>query len=142
MLNVHHVDPPRPVPAWIHTIIITYLGRILCMRASSPPKYQSNEESSQDAPRSADGSEICLPVLSCNKPHSSCAFPSKITLLSAQLQSIVKKINDDEYEAEVKQQWKLAARILDRMFFIIYLLLIIVTLSTMVFLYPLTKRSD
>ena len=35
VLNIHHRSPKRPVPRWLHTTILCYLSRVVCVRTQA-----------------------------------------------------------------------------------------------------------
>ncbi|VEL25642.1 unnamed protein product [Protopolystoma xenopodis] len=74
------------------------------------------------------------------------SYQSNLDLIIAELQSITKKIREDEEEGLVAKEWKFAARVIDRFCLIVFSLInLITTFSTLVLapnIGPLFRVTD
>jgi len=50
VLNLHHRDNERPVPAWVHTLVLDYLAGLLCvhqLRRRQKVEHAINQQTMQ-----------------------------------------------------------------------------------------------
>lgn len=133
ILNLHHITD-RPVPRWVRKLVLVYLGRILgfCrddvlhFLNSHPTSYQpatpkSNHRNKGD---------------SLNNIHSNGVRKESDINAQPLLDSNEKQIQLEDAKNDHIKEWKLVAEVLDRLFFWLFLLAILVT--TLILFHPLT----
>ena len=123
----HHND--TPIPRWLHSIVVRVCGRFFCANGSERPflgtpstnSYNVNNNEKALAtitrhqhPNTTNTGTVQLREIT-NHPMSDMeSIHSNLTVLS-------KKVQSDETEEGIRQDWKTAAQVLDRLFFIIFL---------------------
>lgn len=135
VLNLHFTSD-FPVPPWLNTIVLQYTARALCMCQQTPsdgsvPKRYSRAEShivARPPPSKSDGDEEEMVELTIRR-----------RLLGEHREPIDQKKDDkSEPEPDYSKDWKKLADVVDRLFFWLFLLAIIV--STLLLFQPLTKQ--
>ena len=139
VLNLHFTSD-FPVPPWLNTIVLQYTARALCMcqtapsDVSRPNRYVTTTESRPLArlPLSkTDGDEEEMVELTIRRrllgEHREHADQKKDD-----------KLTGPEQEPDYSKDWKKLADVVDRLFFWLFLLAIIV--STLILFQPLTSR--
>lgn len=134
VLNLHHRDIERPVPKWAKVLVLSYLSKLLCVRARKP-RTLANELAMYESggPMNLRGGirkiakdvHILKPMLNKNNldndnrySHGSDVFPT---------------FTDDK--PDVTHDWREVAHVMDRLFF--WLVFIFMTASTfIIFLVP------
>ena len=147
ILKIYFVDPVKPLPGWLHTTVITGLGTILCIKEKTEKSDVTNHQ--QD--NIPDNGGHSVNAANTNHDKDGVDQHQAIMLQIDGLRSCVEHIQRDLHqmmsqwkvsneEVELKKMWKLAARILDRFFLIIYMTAMIATLIGMLIVYPSTVK--
>ena len=58
------------------------------------------------------------------------------------LRTITDRLRDSEEQESIRAQWKMLARMLDRIFLLVFILIIVLSTFSLLVLYPLLGRSD
>jgi hypothetical protein len=166
VLNLHHIND-RPVPAWLKTLMLHYLARLMCMcqfipRTDLPDPEQDSDGSEKRnkyrvTPNSlgnAVGNQIGLLASlngtlgmrnSSSHSHRSASRQPENSRHGDNFRSHYtfaeenpRKIKDLKMkEEEWSKDWRHLAEVVDRMFFWLFLSAIVIT--TLLLFHPLTK---
>ena len=147
-LNLHHRDPERAVPRWAKVVVLSYMSKILCVRARKPKNkserslfnghtHDSSMNVHSGLRRIAGDIHILRPMLGNTN-----------TMLDERQYNGGERIfvsNRDSDETPARQpinnDWKELAHVLDRLFF--WIVFIFMTASTMIILsVPLYKDVE
>ncbi|ELT93061.1 hypothetical protein CAPTEDRAFT_146658, partial [Capitella teleta] len=120
VLNLHYVSGERPVPRWIRRLVLHYIGHLLGISG------RKDEFRPQPTP-----SAVTVQT-ELNGEHNIVASASS-TLLQ------LKSKASEERAPDYTKDWKLVAEVLDRLFFWLFLLAILIT--TLILFHPLTDPS-
>lgn len=118
-----------PMPTWLHSIFVRFLGKALCIK-SVKIKRPSLAVFSGGASYDVNNNQRSLEEMNCdvlqrdissvrlkeiiNPPLSAMgAIYKDVTLLS-------NKVEMDQTEEEIRRDWKIAAEVLDRFFFVVF----------------------
>lgn len=123
----HHND--TPMPRWLHSIVVRVCGKFFCANGSerpfldapSPNSYNVNNNqmalatrSEYQHPNSTNTRTIQLREITSNPTTDMESIYKDLSVLS-------KKAESDETEEGIRHDWKKAAQVLDRLFFVIFL---------------------
>ena len=121
VLNIHHHSDHSPLPKWAHRVILQYLAYILCMRSSKNKPNNIQQMTDEEITQ--------LPAENDSKMNSSMIIPSQIMTYVAQKQD-----EDKENKIQDKNaaEWRAAARVVDRLFFWVYIIISVISTLVMV----------
>lgn len=123
----HHND--TPMPRWLHSIVVRVCGKFFCANGSerpfldapSPNGYNVNNNqmalatrSEYQHPNSTNTRTVQLREITSNPTTDMESIYKDLSVLS-------KKAENDETEEGIRHDWKKAAQVLDRLFFVIFL---------------------
>ena len=112
------------MPSWIYKTVVLGLGRVLCMAKEMPKPPQPSKNQVSPA-----GQE-----LQCTATDDLASHPTEqqslyggvnVRQIAGDVHRLVKAMDAEERDEEMRKLWKGAARILDRFFFILYLIVIL-----------------
>ena len=157
MLYVFHRDPHLEIPAWVDILVFGYLAKLLRItfpleKKESESKLNSNfvvgchnskkpgelylplcQRSSNENTRNE-----CTGIVLSTKAGNICSncLEKKLDNLSAKLASISEQLCQDEVLEKRKMRWQQVARILDSLFFWIFVLTMTTSTISFYFLIP------
>ncbi len=167
VLNLHHRDPNRPVPPWLQRTV-TIMTYVVCMRGRlrlrTPTVYQlcefAREQFSPDSSRdrysgtSFDDYNQSTYHRDTSCPEDNGLFDHVGYFLSRgsnkrvimeeilrHLRQICLRLKEKEEQDSLKADWKIVAKILDRFFLLVFVLLVFVSSAVLLFLYPISARK-
>ena len=109
LLNLHHHSPERPVPSWMRKIVLQCLARVVCWRQSS-----CRRKSVIEIEQITNGKEI----------NDTIGTPDKGTShWDAYFQHKLENAKEKSRLTANKTDWEDVVRVLDRLFFLLHLLL-------------------
>ena len=120
VMNIYLRDPPVPMSPIVYKFVFQWIGRMVLYRHNSliavqpVNKGQSMSVHSLDVdnPETSDNNKIHVSDISLIKDPN--------VALILEVRKLTKKLADDEQEDCQRFQWKEAARIFDRLFFIMF----------------------
>ena len=160
VLNLHHRDPNAPVPTWLRKLTYNIMAPIVCMRSHTTnckgqAVYQLCEIARDYAvnlgglsePHSAD-SDSNLQYLPAEENNIGDqhyymlgrTLGKKRMILEEilkHLRQITAKLKEREEQEALRAEWKVVAKILDRFFLMIFVCIVIISSTTLLFVYPL-----
>lgn len=119
----HYNDTPMPI--WLHSLIIRAFGKIFCANGSERPFL--NIKSSKSFKVSNNPMAHATTYQETNSTTSNAQLRvitknmSDITSVHEDLTVLSKKVESEEREKEIRHDWKKAALVLDRLFFVVFL---------------------
>ena len=155
VLDLHHHEPSTPVPKWLRRLVFGFMARIVCMRTP----YQ-NESSSLfqiahgtlrhplhdiDDEEEHRIEENHLPGLThlmkglYDDLEAVMAPKKKKPLFEEILQhlrDITTKMKRNIKREQIKEEWKMVAKIIDRFLLIVFVLAIVMLTATILYIYP------
>lgn len=155
VLNLHHRDPSAPVPRWLSRLTLN-MSSLVCMRDQVRQKgvtvYQLCELSQNHATSHAHennvGGEPQSPFFedlggSERMNYGTSGSGKKQILLEEilkHLRQITDKLKEKEEQGSLKAEWKEVAKIMDRFFLLVFVLLVVVSSLVLLLVYPLSSR--
>ena len=130
VLNLHHRDAERPVPKWAKVFVLSYLSKLLCVRARKP-KTLAHEMDIYEHPHGkmnlrgglkkfAKNVQIMKPMLKHNNVDTEYSRRDDVF---PEFSDVTPNLTDD---------WREVAHVMDRLFF--WMVFIFMTASTMIIL--------
>ena len=128
-LYFHHHLPNKPVPRGAKVFFFKYLARILCMYDSVPDLTATNwvtpKPSAEDKQSLAmSRASLKLEDAEMESGEKKTAWQSADGEITAHLRYITGRMKVKDQEVELEDEWKALARVIDRMFFYICLVII------------------
>jgi len=152
-------DKKSKVPRWLKRIMVDGLARIMCMNEvldepTRPERHAVPESSSPHRKHSKEKKKIKCPELKYNKfqppvmdyrdgvgqtrshatpdrsPLHNQAIECDIREIKRILRTYINRLNDKDAQGKIAKEWRIVARVLDRLFFFMYVGTIIVSLAT------------
>ena len=121
----HHND--TPMPKWLHSIVVRVFGKLFCANGSEQPYLNSlsatsyNVSNNQTATppgyqpnNNTNNTTVQLREITTNPA-------SNMTSIYQDLAVLAKKAESEDTEEAVRHDWKKAAQVLDRLFFVVFL---------------------
>ena len=124
----HHND--TPMPRWLHSMVVRVFGKLCCANGSERPfldtssKYSYNVNNNQTAGattteyrhlNSTSTNTVQLQGITASSNTGMESIYKDLTVLS-------KKVESEVTEEAIRHDWKKAAQVLDRLFFVVFLL--------------------
>ena len=133
VLNFYHAEPSHPLPQWLHKTVICGLGSLLCMKQDKVQNVKHQSQISIPMQLATLEDDIQAQQSDDNHPDQGMATreSSSLSTIASDIHQIVAGMQAAEKEEDMRKSWKLAARILDRFFLIIFLVAIFITAITM-----------
>ncbi len=171
VLNLHHRDPSSPPPLWLRRLTYDFLAPIVCMRSRRPrgqTVYQLCEFAKDYAVGTAihvdssldsgfdqtnmrdqsfssvrDQSSIDETSLNENMYFLMKTGRKKVMLeeVIQHLRKVTAKIKEKDEQETLKTEWKNVAKILDRFFLVIFILLVFISSTVLLYVYPMAARA-
>ena len=162
VLNLHHVTD-RPVPHWVKRFVLVYLAKVMCMTSYGPKTFDDDEdeENKRDDKYRVTANSLGKSITdqigiltglngsnTNGKASATTASPSTSKGLrfntskktySYAPTSDKEKEDPKKKEEEYAKEWRKVAEVVDRLFFWLFLIAIVVT--TLLLFHPLTKAS-
>ena len=158
VLNLHHRDPNAPVPRWLRHLTYNIMAPMVCMRSHINHRgstvyqlcefakdyamsvHENHADTDQQAPQtSLEDNGICDQM--CYLMKGSAKKKVLLEEVVKHLRQITCKIKEQDEQDSLKAEWKIVAKILDRFFLILFVLLVIVSSVVLLFIYPLSARG-
>lgn len=164
VLNLHHRDPNAPVPRWLRHLTYNIMAPMVCMRSHTNTRGstvyqlcefakdyamtlhenhsdqdQREQQQQQTAQTSLDDNGICDHM--CYIMKGSAKKKILLEEVVKHLRQITCKIKEQDEQDSLKAEWKIVAKILDRFFLILFILIVIVSSLVLLILYPLSARG-
>ena len=120
LLNLYHHRPDVPPPAWLQTLVHGCLQPLLCVRCHVRRRSNRKGDKRQAKYAPSDGQPYILPRVYT-------PIPQAVSLPEYVRNYLLKKIEDDKEAAILEsntEEWQVIARVLDRFFFIVFILFI------------------
>ena len=143
VLNVHHRGARYPVPSWIKTLFLVYIGRIVCVRSRNPQKvHDKNYKKHEKILKTPEGNGVVddmellsLTVSSTTKPSNGPHSLAVANNTMSQTPAPEAPGDEPESEPDYSKDWHDLAHVMDRIFF--WVLLICMTVSgVFILMYP------
>lgn len=119
----HHND--TPMPKWLHSLVVRCFGKIVCANGSEASHVDTSSSSSYDVNNNRkmtteyqhatpNTNTVQLREITSNPRTDMESIHQDLSVLS-------KKAESDETEEGIRHDWKKAALVLDRLFFVVFL---------------------
>ncbi|ESN93688.1 hypothetical protein HELRODRAFT_140970, partial [Helobdella robusta] len=115
-------DRKNKVPAWLKMIAIDGMARVLCMSEFLEKEQQKQSSSSNDTSHQ-NANQIYM--VGC-----SAVLENDVKEIRKMLKAYITRLDNKDTSAKYAKEWRLVARVLDRIFFYAYIGTIIVSLCT------------
>ena len=143
---MHYRDPSCPMPQFLHNVLILKLGKLFGMTNTTSNELDSHAESREmlvqksTYPKSNERKEKHLQyeVESNAKSASPAHQTAALDAIAADVRMMANAKMEGAKEEERSKQWQLAARVIDRLFLYVHMVVIFVTSASLVIIYPLT----
>lgn len=154
VLDLHHHDATSPVPKWLRRLVFGCMGRLLCVYTSIQHENSSVfqiahgklrkacEGSGEEEERLAenmDGMNNVVKSMIYDDLEAIMAPRKRKPVLEEILQhlrDITTKMKRNIKRDQVKEEWKLLAKIIDRFLLVIFLLAITTLTVSILYIYP------
>ena len=158
VLDLHHHEPSSPVPRWLRRLVFGFMARLLCMKTPYGTESSSLFQIAHGRLRQshvATHQDECLEdeVLEANNiagitavmrglydDLESVMAPKKKKPLFEEilqhLRDITTKMKRNIRREQIKEEWKMVAKVIDRFLLIIFLIAIITLTATILYIYP------
>ncbi len=115
VMNIYLMDPPTPMSPLMRNIVFRYIGRLVYY------KHQHRVEQEPGKPNMSSQS-LCVKNLENETIELSDTILTRTTdgQLLLEIRKLTQKIEEDKKEDNFKYEWKEAAKVLDRVFLIIF----------------------
>ena len=123
----HHND--TPMPRWLYSIVVRVCGKFVCANGSERPFLDTPSTNSYNM----NNNQNALATITAYQHHGTSNTntvqlreittypPSNMESIHKDLTVLSKKAESDETEEAIRHDWKKAALVLDRFFFVIFL---------------------
>jgi hypothetical protein len=123
----HHND--TPMPRWLHSIVVRVCGKFFCANGSERPFLDTPSTNSYNM----NNNQNALATITAYQHHGTSNTntvqlreittypPSDMESIHKDLTMLSNKAESDETEEAIRHDWKKAALVLDRFFFVIFL---------------------
>ena len=146
-LSIHHMDPSRPMPPFLHRALIQRLGKLLCMTNKKTVEPKQQRSSEQELVGAETGQEKINQKDARlqnggNAMHQEDVIPWRVAAIDAiagDVQLMARAKMEEAHEEEQGRQWQLAARILDRLFLYISIVIMLFLTVSLVIVYPIIE---
>lgn len=133
-----------PMPRWVHYIFVRFLGSVLCIKRTKMEKplyevssgrmsYSINHNQRSLAEIKPNKSSVQLKEITNTSASAMESIHNDITLLS-------NKVEFEKTEEEIGRDWKTAAEVLDRLFFVIFFVMFV--LVSVIMFASIPKHND
>ncbi|XP_059399231.1 5-hydroxytryptamine receptor 3A-like [Carassius carassius] len=134
-----------PLPKWLRILVLKYLARLVCMKKSCDKHIVANRSESTFYKNSmTDNAMIDIPLVSGSQVRVWEQCLDEMKKMSKDLLAIRHQVEEQFNNDNRTDEWIMFGQVIDRMLFIMYILFIIVSLSTIMILwlhlYSLDKR--
>ena len=128
VIYIHHHGSHTPVPRVIRRIFLGGVARLLCMKQMVSTVRDANEVA--DKPLKVSEEMLVQEVTyhPADEKHSVLTYSHDTVTqeIVSSLRVLKKKIEEDEKSDSVAQEWKTLARVLDRLFFFVIMIFIVI----------------
>ena len=137
VLNLHQVSD-KPIPPWVEKIVFLYLARMLCMHRLNTSYVQRSRD--RVSCQEVDVSDQHVPASLTVQDAGTTERTATMEMQSGATDSeVIAKIKPQHHSANRETQdfskdWKILADVLDRLFFCLFLLAILI--CTIVLFHP------
>ena len=135
VLNLHHRDPERPVPKWAKVLVLSYMSRILCVRARKPTTLANGlamlgrSHGPMDLRgglrRIAKDGDLFKPMLKPSEMQTDNRYSNSA--------NVFQRFSESPPAQDLNNDWRELAHVMDRLFF--WIVFIFMTASTGVILF-------
>ncbi len=142
ILRAGHSSSSKPVPAWIRNLVLHRLAKVVCMHHA---RVEPNRTTPTDGRHNEGGSAL---ILEGDDTQDSTAASTPVCKLPPDVMEILSRAHGSamsrEQEAEIEGDWMKVAMVLDRICFILFLVIIIaeIVVFTLVMLFSETSISS
>lgn len=156
VLDLHHHEPSSPVPRWLRRLVFGFMARILCMKTpygtESSSLFQiahgrlrhthvtSAEDCDEDILEANNIAGITAVMRGLYDDLESVMAPKKKKPLFEEilqhLRDITTKMKRNIRREQIKEEWKMVAKVIDRFLLVIFLIAIITLTATILYIYP------
>ena len=122
----HHND--TPMPKWLHSIVVRVFGKLFCANGSEQPYLSSHSATSYNV---SNNQTATPPGYQPNNNTNNTTVQlreitttnqaSNMTSIYQDLAVLAKKAESEDTEEAIRHDWKKAAQVLDRLFFVVFL---------------------
>jgi len=155
VLNLHHEEKNTPVPHWLRCVY-NYVAFVLCMRhynsgqrASLFPLIdvkqslrRNNMSYRRQAPLPFDGLLESSMYSDDGRSTTNHKAGSAMEEILQHLRQVTGRLKESEEQDIIRLQWKMLAKLLDRFFLILFVLLVVVSSLGLLVFYPLFGRTN
>ncbi len=154
VLDLHHHEPSNPPPKWLRRIVFGFMAHIICMRTpyqneSSSlfqiahgklrhPMHDTDDEEDRMEENHLPGLTHLMRGL-YDDLETVMAPKKKKPLFEEILQhlrDITTKMKRNIKREQIKEEWKMVAKIIDRFLLVVFLIAIVMLTSTILYIYP------
>ena len=170
VLDLHHHEPSSPVPKWTRRLVFGVMAKVLCMKTpyqnESSSLFQIAHGRLYGLYGPAGSSKFAHPVDDCDEEDvlnennimglhtlmkglyddlEAVMAPKKKKPLFGEilqhLRDITTKMKRNIKKEQVKEEWKMIAKIVDRFLLIIFMIAIITLTVTILYIYPVMANA-
>ncbi|XP_028398917.1 neuronal acetylcholine receptor subunit alpha-7-like [Dendronephthya gigantea] len=119
----HHND--TPMPRWLHSLVVRCFGKIFCANGSEVSYVETHSSTSYNVNNNRMTAEYPQATTNTNTVQLQEITSNPKTDMESihkDLSVLSKKAENDETEEGIRHDWKKAALVLDRLFFVVFLL--------------------
>lgn len=153
VLNLHHEEKSTPVPRWLRCVY-NAVSFLLCVRRYDQEQrsylfplievkrsLQRDVTYQREAPLPFDGMFDSGVYTDYGRPKSAHKAGSVLEEILQHLRQITGRLKDSEEQDIIRLQWKMLAKMLDRFFLILFVLLVLISSFVLLVVYPLFGRT-
>ena len=119
-MNIYLREPPTPVPPWMSKLVFGVIGKVVCFGHSTNKVNPCNTSNSQK-----EGDIIIEDTdeLKASGKECLCERMGSNEEILLQMKKLSTKVEEDSRDDELKFMWKEIAKVLDRFFLLMFLLI-------------------
>ena len=144
VVNIHHRQPPVSMPRALRFLVFRIIARVVCLHKQVSTTMSQNEVKPSDQPIANENSSISIDTTRSNKMNNvrmeRASLEGKLEAFQEDMLCALKQLFDERARRETEDsgsdQWKLLAKILDRLFLILFLISVVVVNVVLIGIYP------